>query len=444
MAKASSTIDISALKVAGIEPYKYITTIDSDDGIQVHAANNSGLNYIQITSDGMDVFRANKADDYDIVDVPVAENLSTYYELINNEFVLTEDASIDSEKTYYIFNPRSAISIAEFGEDIRIGKETDRNVYIDNEYVHIRDGQNDLAYFGTESRMGNSESYHTDISDSSFKISNADDEILDINATGETQSKSFTNQIFPTTTNCTGTRTARTTMSYGITYTIKVNDANSFTVSASSSSNLPSSNSVTVGSCITDFTFAAVENKYQMTVTQHTNSSSPVTYYNVTRAYTKTYDVPVLEFAGDIKDKNGSTVSKAYCFSTGITATSITAQNTNTKVPITSIDIARDFTYDSTNKGVKCGKSGRYFVSLWLASDSTATTGDIYGVGVLKNGSSLVDPAYHRLAGTYDTVQMPPTYMNFLENDVITIYVRNNTSARGKVTNCRFAIWEVG
>ena len=59
MAKTSSTIDISALMVAGA-PNKYITEINSD-GIKVHAFNNPDLNYIKINSEGMEIYKSNES-----------------------------------------------------------------------------------------------------------------------------------------------------------------------------------------------------------------------------------------------------------------------------------------------------------------------------------------------------------------------------------------------
>lgn len=59
MSKASGSIDLKSLKVAG-EANKYITAID-ENGVKVHAANNINLNYTQITSEGMEVFKTNGA-----------------------------------------------------------------------------------------------------------------------------------------------------------------------------------------------------------------------------------------------------------------------------------------------------------------------------------------------------------------------------------------------
>ena len=105
---ASGSIDLKSLKVAGEGATSYITAIDNN-GIKVHAANNIDLNYTQITSDGMEVFKTDGAES----------------------------------------NP-SAVSIANFGEIVRIGKQDETYIKMDyhslqlvdkeqNSYFHISD-----------------------------------------------------------------------------------------------------------------------------------------------------------------------------------------------------------------------------------------------------------------------------------------------------------------
>ena len=106
MAITSATIDVSALKVAGDGASKYITSIDSNNGIQVHAQNNTDINYVQINASGMEIFN-------------------------------TDGAST---------NP-SAISVAQFGTTTRIGTTTTLHVEIDADSFDIRDESNMLARF---------------------------------------------------------------------------------------------------------------------------------------------------------------------------------------------------------------------------------------------------------------------------------------------------------
>ncbi len=56
MSKASGSIDLKSLKVAGEGASKYITAIDGD-GIKVHAENNINVNYSLINAEGMEVFQ---------------------------------------------------------------------------------------------------------------------------------------------------------------------------------------------------------------------------------------------------------------------------------------------------------------------------------------------------------------------------------------------------
>ena len=93
---ASGSIDLKSLKVAGESATSYITAIDNN-GIKVHAANNIDLNYTQITSDGMEIFKTNGAES----------------------------------------NP-SAISIARFGEVVRIGKQDDNYFWIDTAGIYLK------------------------------------------------------------------------------------------------------------------------------------------------------------------------------------------------------------------------------------------------------------------------------------------------------------------
>ena len=93
---ASGSIDLKSLKVAGESATSYITAIDNN-GIKVHAANNIDLNYTQITSDGMEIFKTDGAES----------------------------------------NP-SAISIANFGEVVRIGKQDDNYFWIDTAGIYLK------------------------------------------------------------------------------------------------------------------------------------------------------------------------------------------------------------------------------------------------------------------------------------------------------------------
>ena len=112
MAKASASIDISALKVAG-EANKYITHINGG-GITVHDAVNQNLNYVKIDSNGMEIFKSDGA----------AEP--------------------------------SAVSIANFGENVRIGHAAAPHLIADTNGITLfgDDGSTQLARFDEEIILG--------------------------------------------------------------------------------------------------------------------------------------------------------------------------------------------------------------------------------------------------------------------------------------------------
>jgi len=131
-----------------------------------------------------------------------------------------------------------------------------------------------------------------------------------------------------------------------------------------------------------------------------------------------------------------------YCYCNSITATTVTTQNADVKLPITGINLANGFTYDSSNKGVKVTNSGVYAISV-QSSCTTATSGDMMGIGLQKNGTSIESYEYHRINGTYERVQLLPTILELSAGDVITVVGRNNSGARGSFNTLRFAAWRL-
>lgn len=67
MAKASGSIDLKSLKIAG-EPNKYVTFIDSTNGIRVHKAGETNSNFAQINSYGLQVYKGGQTDSYKIAE----------------------------------------------------------------------------------------------------------------------------------------------------------------------------------------------------------------------------------------------------------------------------------------------------------------------------------------------------------------------------------------
>lgn len=134
----------------------------------------------------------------------------------------------------------------------------------------------------------------------------------------------------------------------------------------------------------------------------------------------------------------GNTVHAAYA--NAITSTTISATNTAKQIPITSIyDGGSPDYFVHASNGIKVLKAGTYIISVQAAS-SNATSGDLMGLHVYKNGSSIIGPEYRRMGGTYDTVVIAPTMAKLSEGDVLTVYGRNNTAARGTFSSLRIAV----
>ena len=134
---------------------------------------------------------------------------------------------------------------------------------------------------------------------------------------------------------------------------------------------------------------------------------------------------------------------RGWFYVNSLTATTIASTSTNTKVPITAMGNGSGFVYDTDSKGIKCVKGGLYAISAQIEMD-TATSGDLIGVSIYKNGAAALGPAYMRMGGNYDSAILMPTFISLAADDVLTLYLRNNTAGRGvNGTGCRIMCWEV-
>lgn len=352
----------------------------------------------------------------------------------------------EAKATKYVSSDETGIMIANMASGQQTPSEaTGRNVFIDDDSVDIRDGLKKIATFGEETIIGDVNGYRTEIRNDSFKIIDVSDELLDINPTGESQSKTVTNTIFSQATSSTlQYRSTQVVMSYGVSYEIKVNNGNSVTVSASDRQHMPNSQTITVSGCVTTLGFGHVEwdvsgETYVMTVEQESSN----TFYKVTRTYTKTSVVPALTFAGDIIDGRGNQVSKSYCYANHAISCDISSKEDPYLVPINAPIYSLGFLHDNTNKGVICNKAGKYMYSVNIPMD-TATSGDLIGLMLYKNGSAY-STQYTRMGGNYDCAISMPTMIDLAEGDELTIFLKNNSAARGKSgTSIRLSIWEIG
>lgn len=96
MSKASGSIDLKSLKVAGDGASKYITAIDGD-GIKIHAENNVDVNYSLINAEGMEIYQGETVSDSIRVAkfgsiTTIGEDTGAYLRVENNGISLKDKA----------------------------------------------------------------------------------------------------------------------------------------------------------------------------------------------------------------------------------------------------------------------------------------------------------------------------------------------------------------
>ena len=144
-----------------------------------------------------------------------------------------------------------------------------------------------------------------------------------------------------------------------------------------------------------------------------------------------------------ISDSQNGKATRSYFYAYSVTATTISSTSTPTKVPITAIGTASGFEYDSTNKGIKCTEAGTYMISVQQPFNP-ATSGDLMGLSIYKNGAQAIGVVYSRMGGNYDAVVISPTIIVLAEGDYLTLYAQNNTASRGQTqASTRFSAWKI-
>lgn len=132
-----------------------------------------------------------------------------------------------------------------------------------------------------------------------------------------------------------------------------------------------------------------------------------------------------------------------YC--NAITATTITAQTTAKLVKLNGIlsNVGEPFTYNSSNGSIVCKKAGTYILSLSVRMD-TVTSGNLIGLRVYKNGTSIIGPSYTRMGGNDDSAFIFPTLCSWDVDDYLQIYIQNNSAASGTTaTSCRLTLHSI-
>ena len=153
--------------------------------------------------------------------------------------------------------------------------------------------------------------------------------------------------------------------------------------------------------------------------------------------------VTLADALGGSSGSSGANPS-GWFYVNGMSVATISTASSYVQVPITGIVAGSGFSYDSGTDGIKCTKGSLYAVSVQLKM-ATATSGDLIGVAVYKNGTIALGPAYMRMGGNYDSAILMPTYISLDKGDVLTVYIRNNSAGRGATdsTGNRIMCWEV-
>lgn len=140
---------------------KYITSINSDTGVRVHAADDT-QNYTQVDADGMKVYKAGSE---------VASFGSTArVGPTNSGNALLDDNGM---KVY-----KNGSEVAVFGSEARIGTEAGSNVLAGPNGIAVRDGLTELSKFGANGmQVGRDEEQHITITPSKFDVYDEDGNI---------------------------------------------------------------------------------------------------------------------------------------------------------------------------------------------------------------------------------------------------------------------------
>ena len=141
----------------------------------------------------------------------------------------------------------------------------------------------------------------------------------------------------------------------------------------------------------------------------------------------------------------------AFVYCNTIAATTITAQTTsqsaNPKLVkltdgITS-SVGEPFTFNSSNGSLVCQRAGIYIASLSVRMD-TVTSGNLIGLRIYKNNTSIIGPAYTRMGGNDDCAFIFPTAFSCNVGDYLQIYIQNNSAASGTTaTSCRLVFQSI-
>lgn len=262
MSKASGSIDLKSLKIAGEGASKYITEITSD-GIFIspssqNPADSAEGDSVKINGNGMEIYKG-------------------------------------------------GVSVAQFGDTARVGKDIGRHVLIDEDSVDIKDGANVKATFGETVTIGDANAYHTSITETDFGIYSGNDSMFNVSATGEQKSIIAKAFDLPAYINYqSSTRNTSGSMKAGVTYTFYL-----YKTTGQVGTYTFNTDDVTWSSSPISRSFGYLNNTVTIVVWKPVNGSAhymarqetsvdPRTMYRFYAEYPTTIDVPTMEFQGSV------------------------------------------------------------------------------------------------------------------------------------------------
>jgi hypothetical protein len=137
-----------------------------------------------------------------------------------------------------------------------------------------------------------------------------------------------------------------------------------------------------------------------------------------------------VEAAGSIEAAGHITSAITAC---GNNSTDLSLTTSEQRIPMTTYRhvVGEQLSVDSN--GVLCGKDGFVEVSANIYFVSGFNANDLVRL-IIKNGSTNIINAAHKLAGAYDYYSVAPIVYEVSAGDILYLYSYNQTAARGKAS----------
>lgn len=134
--------------------------------------------------------------------------------------------------------------------------------------------------------------------------------------------------------------------------------------------------------------------------------------------------------SGDTETTGSFTSAITAC---GNNSTDLSLTTSEQRIPMTTYRHVVGSQLSVSDNGVLCGKDGFVEVSGNIYFVSGFNTNDIVHL-IIKNGSTNIINAAHKLAGAYDYYSIAPIVYDVSAGDILYLYSYNQTAARGKVS----------